>query len=233
MLCVENCTYWNHYKHYNKYKDYNNTNIKVYLYNHINKIKLTETYIAIPVIYLQINYLKKFYNIIKPITFTSYEDKKFCLIATKCNTYYKKKVYNMLSSIVKCDFISDYSNIKNKSCYHDEELLNLFNQYKFVFVSENSICDGYITEKIFNCYFSRVIPIYYGSPIITYYFKHESFINIEKDFENIDVINKIINNLINNKELQENYITANIINDNYDDENYKDQLNNFISKNSF
>jgi hypothetical protein len=224
MLCVENCSYWNHYNHYNKYGNYSNNKIKIYFYNHIDKIVINENYISIPIIYLQINYLEKFYIHIQPLIYTRFEDKKFCLITTKLNNEYKKDVFNMLSSIDKCDLIQDFKHINNKSCYHDIELLNLFNQYKFVFVAENSIIDGYITEKIFNCYFSRVIPIYLGSEKSNYYFNQNTYIKINNNFEEIK---NIIKNIDSNDKYNE-YINYKIINDSFDNENYKEQINNFI-----
>lgn len=224
MLCVENCSYWSHYKHYNKYGNFGDNKIKIYLYNHIDKIIINKNYIAIPIIYLQINYLQKFYTTIKPSNFIPFENKKFCLIATTLNNDIKNNIYKMLSSINKCDFIKDFNDIiGNKSCYHDIELLNLFNNYRFVFVSENSIEDGYITEKIFNCYFARTIPIYSGSKKIDYFFNKNSFINIENNsnFEDIKLLIKNLN--------YDSYINSNIINDTFDNENYKEVLNNFIN----
>lgn len=129
----------------------------------------------------------------------------------------------------KCDYINDFKNkIGNKSCYHDIELLNLFNEYKFVFVSENSVEDGYVTEKIFNVFFSRTIPLYYGSRKITYYFNSESFINLNDYYISNDYFIKIKNvkNLIDYKK----YFSYKIINDSYDNENYIEKLNNFIDK---
>ena len=157
MLCVENCNFWNHYAHHNKYKNYYNENIKIYLYNHIDIIEQTDKYIAIPQIYIQINYFQKFYNTIRPSLSINFHQKKFCLIATTINNELKSEIYKMLLSIDYCDSINDFPHLKNKSCYHSQELLNLFQQYKFIFICENSISEGYITEKIFNCYFSRTI----------------------------------------------------------------------------
>jgi len=223
MLCVENCNFWKHYDHYNKYDNYNNNKIKLYFYNHIDKIDINENYLAIPVIYLQMNYFKKYYNIIKPKVNTLFENKKFCLIATTLNNDIKNKIYKMLSSIDKCDFIKDYSDlIKNTSCYHDTELLDIFNNYKFVFVCENSVCDGYITEKIFNCYFARTLPIYSGSSKIEYFFNKNSFINIKNDSDINNYVELIKN--IN----YDSYINSDILND-FDDENYKEVVNNYIS----
>ena len=226
MLSVENCKAYNYYNHYNKYGDYENKKIKVYLYNHIDKIEKKYNYIEIPIIYVQMNYLKKFYNTIVPTIITHKDNKKFCLIATCLDKPHKNKIYNFLSSYGKCDLIQDYKHgrdsILNKSCYHDENMLNIFNQYKFVFVCENSICDGYITEKIFNCFFARTIPIYYGSNKIKQYFNPNTFFHISNDLENLESLN--LTQLIDPETLKLN----NIINSNYNDENYKIQLNSFI-----
>ena len=77
MICVENCLQWNHYKHYNLYGNYSDDKIKLYLYNHIDKIESTDKYFGLPIIYLQMNYFNKFYNIIKPTKFIEFEEKKF------------------------------------------------------------------------------------------------------------------------------------------------------------
>lgn len=227
MLCVENCNFWKHYAHHNKYKNYNNKNINIYLYNHIDKIEQTDKYIAIPQIYIQINYFQKFYNIIKPAISINFHKKKFCLIATTINNTFKSEIYKMLLSIGQCDSIKGFPHLINKSCYHSQELLNLFQQYKFVFVCENSILEGYITEKIFNCYFSRTIPIYYGSNKITYYFNENTFINI-----NLDKLEKtkekILTTIMFDQKKYDEYISQNIINPQYTNENYKKILNNFI-----
>lgn len=227
MLCVENCSHWKHYYHYNKYGNYGNDKIKLYLYNHINKIEMNNKYLSIPIIYLQMNYFENFYNNLKPSIYTSFECKKFCLIATSLSDGYKNEIFDILSSIDKCDFIDTFNCIKNKSCYHDIELLNLFNQYKFVFIAENSINDGYITEKIFNAYFSRVIPIYFGSKQINNYFNKTSFINMNdyKNDNNIELIKSIT------KEKYDSYIHSQIISSSYDNENYKEVINHFISSN--
>lgn len=229
MLCVENCYYWKHYNHFNKFCDYSNNNIQIYFYNHIDKLVIDNNYIAIPIIYTQMNYFNKYFDLIKPSIITNYINKKFCLIATSLKNQDKINIYNSLKMFGKCDFISDFKNIiSNKSCYHSLELLNLFNQYKFVFVAENSIGDGYITEKIFNCFFSRTIPIYYGSRKINEYFNENSFINAN-EYSNSNKYFLQIKN-INTEEKYYNIINNKIINPNYNDHNYKYIFNNFINK---
>ena len=231
LICVENCYHFTHYKHYNKYGNYGNNNFKIYFYNHIDKLELTNSYIAIPLIHIQINYFKHYYNNIKPQNLYSFSKKRFCLIAST-NSHRKEiknQIINVLNKIDKCDSINLYKSfIHDKSCYHSEELMKLFNCYKFVFICENSIGDGYITEKIFNCFFSRTIPIYNGSKKIEYYFNKNSFINTndissEELLKQVHILNK-------NEELYNNIINSPKINNDYDDENYKVLLQDFIDK---
>lgn len=233
ILCVENCSYYKHYKHYNKFGNFGNKNISIYLYNHINKFIETNNYICIPVIYLQIDYLKKFYENIKPSIFIPFGNKKFCLIVSKLkpktnlNKNRIKNIINILNKIDKCDYIENFKHlIKNESCYHSEKLLNLFNQYKFIFCFENSINEGYITEKIFNVFFSRCIPLYVGPNDKFKYFNNNSFIDIY-DF-NKEKENKIIF-LKNNEEEFNKIINENKINNNFNNENFYERANFFIN----
>jgi hypothetical protein len=229
MLSVENCYEHKHYHHYNKYGNYGNGNIKIYLYNHIDKYIETDFYIVVPIIYIQISYFLKNFQIIKPISNIEFSKKKFCIIAST-NSYRDKKkqdVINILKKIGTCDKINIYKPIiGNKSCYHSQELLNLFNNYKFVFVCENSLTNGYITEKIFNCFFARSIPIYSGPDDVNRYFNKDSFINANNE-ENIE---REVKELLNNEELFNQKILSNKINKTYDNENYSLRMQEFINK---
>ncbi len=237
LICIENAKHHTHYDHYNKYGEFNDEKIDIYFYNHIDKIIETKKYIAIPVIYTQINYFNLYYKNIQPSIYTPYNQKKFCLFVSN-NDYLihiKNKIKTFLKSIDECDSLEIYNKeIKNKSCYHSIEFLNVLNQYKFIFVCENSIEDGYITEKIFNCFFARCIPIYYGSKNINKYINENCFINMN-DIENED--DSIIKNRILEISNNETIFNENINNINngkcvntYDDENYKERLKIFLKK---
>jgi hypothetical protein len=215
LICVENCSCSNYtwFQHYNNYKNFNNNKIQIYFYNHIDKCVFTDKYIAIPVIYTQINYFLKYYNNtynnnnIEPSIYTNFNNKKFCLIATNLSggetKEVKNKIINKLKKIEECDTLDMYKNeISNKSCYHSIELLNVFNKYKFVFVCENSFGPGYITEKIFNCLFAKCIPIYYGCSSVENYIDKDCFINMNniynETYKNINEKNNEKNNKIIN-----------------------------------
>lgn len=63
---------------------------------------------------------------------------------------------------------------------------DILGEYKFCFCFENiKEIKGYITEKIFDCFFSNTIPIYLGADNISDYIPKNSFIDF-RDFESID-----------------------------------------------
>ena len=231
LLCIENCNYWKHYKHYNIYGDYGNDKIKIYLYNHVTRLKITESYIVIPVIYLFINYYKKYNNIIQPTIITPFNEKLFCLIVSfnKRNEQDAMAMNFLISKIQNIGHCDSIKNIKVKgSAYFTTDLLNLFNRYKFIICFENSISDGYITEKPFNVIFAHSIPIYYGPSDRYRYFNKDSFIDVrETDFNTI--LNKIIS-IKDNEELFNSYINKSFINKDFDDENFIQEAQKFINK---
>ena len=226
MICVENCAHHKHYKHYNRFGNFGNDGIHVYFYNHIDRTTVTDTYIAIPVIYSQMRYFSRYYGEISPSTTIPFHERKFCLFATSPRDYMrneKMRIIGLLSSMGQCHDIKGYSHlIHDKSCYHSTELLDVFNQYQFVFVSENSIGDGYITEKIFNCLFARTIPIYYGSKKISNYINKRAF--IEVDLDNLHETREQINEQLVSGDM----IDAPKVADNYNDENFDLLLKEFI-----
>ena len=234
LISVEHLNYWTHYNHYNNYGNYGDNKINIYLYNHITEINidLNNNFIAIPMIHNYINYYLKYDNIIEPSQYTEFKDKRFCLMINKSNLNNEIQDYvNILSELGNIDNISLYNDyIQNKSCYHSNELLNVMNKYKFILCFENSYGNGYITEKIFNCFFAKCIPIYKGSPIISNYINDDSFISLNNNDNNINFIEKI--KQINNDE----HLFNNIINKSkksitYNNEDYENKLINFINNN--
>ena len=228
MLCVENCNFWTHYPHFNKYGNFGNKLISIYLYNHINRFIRTDLYIVIPIIYLQIDYFYNFFHNIKPNILTPFNQKKFCLICSTAKNNYNNNLENVLNKlklIGYCDSIQNIPVLRDKSCYHDITLLNILNKYKFIYVYENSITDGYITEKIFNCFFARTIPIYFGPNDKYTYFNEKSFIDIETFNDNTFNQIKYLNE---NENLYNDFLNQDIINKDFDNENYIQHSNEFI-----
>lgn len=228
LVCVENCNHWKHYKHYNLFGNYLDTKINIYIYNHITNFVKTKNYIAIPVIYLQIDYFLSFYNEIRPTKIINFYHKKDCLIVSSNARRQQRDLDNKINCIKKtfnCDYIKNIEELKDVSCYHSIQLINEFNKYKFIICFENSLSDGYITEKIFNVFFSRSIPVYLGPNDKLRYFNKDCFIDLSESED------KILKNMIslNNENSYNNHINSIKINNSFDNENYKSHSNAFIN----
>jgi len=61
------------------------------------------------------------------------------------------------------------------------EKLEMLAQYRFALCFENSQFEGYVSEKIFDCFFAGTVPIYLGAPDITRYVPPSAFIDF-RDF---------------------------------------------------
>jgi hypothetical protein len=52
--------------------------------------------------------------------------------------------------------------------------------YRFALVYENSRFPGYISEKLFDCFFARCIPVYSGAPDVAQYVPPSTFIDVRQ-----------------------------------------------------
>jgi hypothetical protein len=228
LISVENMPHWKKYRHYVAYGNYGNPLVNIYLYNHISKIRQEGKYVAIPFIHYRINYYTSLANKIMPTEETPLQKKLFCLIINKSRLNGEIWKYaNLLSTVGRVDNIEIYSSIINKSCYDSVELLNVFNRYKFILCFENSYADGYITEKIFNCFFAKTIPIYKGDPNVRNYFTPTSFVDAWQD--PLKLINEI-KNIYLDDELYMKMVNSEKVSKTYDDENYKSVVKTYINK---
>jgi hypothetical protein len=71
-----------------------------------------------------------------------------------------------------------------RKCYRgvipDKKKLEVLKAYKFSIVFENTIFPGYLTEKIFDCFFASVIPIYLGDPHVSERIPSNCFVDMRK-----------------------------------------------------
>ncbi len=86
-------------------------------------------------------------------------------------------------------------------------LKNFLSQYKFNICFENSQVKGYLTEKIFQAYDAKTIPIYFGDDE-NLILKNHTYIKVTKDDleNNFENIFKKIDELNNNKNEYINYL---------------------------
>lgn len=76
-------------------------------------------------------------------------------------------------------------------------------RYKFAFCFENSIFEGYITEKIFDVLFAGCVPVYCGAPDIGDYVPRNAFIDL-RDFKSYDELEGFLRGM--SEEVYNNYI---------------------------
>ena len=63
---------------------------------------------------------------------------------------------------------------------HAASKVETLGEYTFALCFENMILKGWITEKIFDCFFAGAIPIYWGAPDIQEYVPDECFIDMRR-----------------------------------------------------
>jgi hypothetical protein len=62
----------------------------------------------------------------------------------------------------------------------DSDVLALLAKYRFGLVYEDTRFPGYISDKIFDCFFARCIPIYSGAPDVAQYVPPSAFIDVRQ-----------------------------------------------------
>lgn len=80
-----------------------------------------------------------------------------------------------------------------------EDKLLFESQHKFSICCENSSHAGYTTEKIIEAFAARVIPIYWGDPLIGKVINTKAFINV-LDYPSLDAVVERVKYLDNNDE---------------------------------
>lgn len=67
-------------------------------------------------------------------------------------------------------------------------------QYTFALCFENMTLKGWITEKIFDCFFAGTVPIYWGAPDIEDYIPSTCYIDM-RDFDDYDELRRYLKSL--------------------------------------
>lgn len=102
------------------------------------------------------------------------------------NFFYRK---SRLNKLIKNNFKNYRGSVFSK--------YKILNRYKFCICFENAQnINGYITEKIFDCFKSLTIPVYKGPPNILNYIPQDCFINFD-DFKSISEMNNYLVNMTN------------------------------------
>lgn len=100
----------------------------------------------------------------------------------------KPKKYNLTEKIFG---FKKYSTYKGEI----DDKLELLSNFKYSICFENlTNVNGYITEKIFDCFKTKCVPIYWGASNIKKYIPKNCFIDY-RDFENYEELLKYLNSI--------------------------------------
>ncbi|MBI3508521.1 MAG: hypothetical protein HY069_02640 [Chlamydiia bacterium] len=130
-------------------------------------------------------------------SFVPYKERKFLtFIVGRLSSHHPKELYSERERLIRFfearpeiefDLYGRYWEKRRFRCWKGaisgpqgdmEEKLHVLKQYKFAFAYENTRdTKGYITEKLFDCFATGVVPIYWGASNITDYVPADCFID--------------------------------------------------------
>jgi len=106
--------------------------------------------------------------------------------------------FDALTKLLKPKYPSYKGSVKSK-----REVLQ---KYKFAICYENAKdIPGYITEKIFDCFFAGCVPVYWGAPNVTEHIPTDTFID-KRNFNTYEKLYKYLNNMPDKEYI--NYLEA-------------------------
>lgn len=109
--------------------------------------------------------------------------------------------------------VNNYKPISSGGKYHNtighrvQDKIEFLTNYKFNLALENSLIDGYITEKIADAFIASTVPIYWGGKYAKSDFNPNAFINVN-DYDTIDSFIKALCEIDSDPALYMSYLTA-------------------------
>jgi len=167
-----------------------------------------ENYITIPIPFMILSLNER--RQLNKKYFVNFTDKKMCAFMYKVDYAHRIEIFNKFSNRMKVDSFGQSCNNINvkftRNIYNENETYNdiavkIYSEYKFVLAIENTIKQGYNTEKLINPILANSIPIYYGSSDIFNIINKKRVIFFD-DFENI---NKLIDCVIEISQNEQKY----------------------------
>jgi hypothetical protein len=106
--------------------------------------------------------------------------------------------FKFLTGLLKPNYPSYKGSIKSK-----KEILQ---KYKFAICYENvRDIPGYITEKMFDCFFAGCVPVYWGAPNVTDHIPEDTFID-RRNFKSYEELYNYLRNMPDNEYIESDKI---------------------------
>ena len=116
--------------------------------------------------------------------------------------------------------LSEYKNVDghgepfgNSFYPWEKRKLEIYKDYKFAICFENSIREGYHTEKLFHAKIAGTLPIYWGHSSVSNDFNSKGFINLN-DYESVDELVEYVKKIDQDDDLYNSYIQEPLFSDN-------------------
>jgi alpha(1,3/1,4) fucosyltransferase len=136
---------------------------------------------------------------------------KFCCFLVS-NPKSIKRI-NFFKKLNQYSLVDSGGKVENNLGYFVSDKLKFMSSYKFMIAYENSSYPGYVTEKIYECFFTNTIPIYWGSPSIVEDFNPNRIIN-RLDYKSDEELIERVKYLNENKEAYLEFISQPVFNNN-------------------
>lgn len=137
-------------------------------------------------------------------------------LQTHCRTTTERDIYvlelmkhQQIDSYGKCVNNKKLSfELTNDYIFHlnSVEQLTFIARYKFIIAIENTVCDDYVTEKLWRAIHLGVVPIYLGSPTVRDWLPNKKSAILLQDYPTPELLSEHINELIANDDLYEEYL---------------------------
>jgi len=109
----------------------------------------------------------------------------FCSLVMSNSSMCDPRRLKIIDAVDGYKKISSGGKYRNNIGYRVDNKLAFLSKYKFNLALENSMIDGYVTEKIADAFLAYTVPIYWGGKSALTDFNPASFINVE-DYATLD-----------------------------------------------
>lgn len=111
--------------------------------------------------------------------------RNFCSLLMRNSTNCDPKRLEIIDVVESYKPVTYGGSFRNNIGGNVEEKIPFIANYKFNLALENSVIDGYVTEKILEPLVANTVPIYWGSDYVKKDFNPDSFIHVN-DFQTLD-----------------------------------------------
>lgn len=136
------------------------------------------------------------------------EKRGFCSVVISNNLFSSPERFAYWNKIDEYKSVMSGGKFRNNIGGPVKNKFEFLSRYKFNLAFENSMVDGYTTEKISDAFYAGSVPIYWGNRLVARDFNPEAFININ-DFDSIDEAVDYIRKVDEDDELYMHYLRAN------------------------